>query len=82
MSWLRSAVHKAVEVGGQNPITRTVRGYAGSVVLTAGNAVSGGAKLIQDRIVIILFLPSRKFKLVSNRRRCVWFSGIEERQEL
>uniref|UniRef100_M4CLW6 Uncharacterized protein n=1 Tax=Brassica campestris TaxID=3711 RepID=M4CLW6_BRACM len=50
MSWLRSAVHKAVEVGGQNPITRTVRGYAGSVVLTAGNAVSGGAKLIQDRI--------------------------------
>ena len=69
MSWLRSAVHKAVEVGGQNPITRTVRGYAGSVVLTAGNAVSGGAKLIQDRIVIYnlfkLFLPSRKFKLVS-----------------
>ena len=70
MSWLRSAVHKAVEVGGQNPITRTVRGYAGSVVLTAGNAVSGGAKLIQDRIVIYnlfkLFLPPRKFKLVSN----------------
>ncbi|XP_056846023.1 uncharacterized protein LOC108805834 isoform X1 [Raphanus sativus] len=50
MSWLRSAVHKAVEVGGQNSLTRTVRGYAGSVVLTAGNAVSGGAKLIQDRI--------------------------------
>ncbi|KAJ0258882.1 Centrosomal protein of 135 kDa-like protein [Hirschfeldia incana] len=50
MSWLRSAVHKAVEVGGKNTITRTVRGYAGSVVLTAGNAVSGGAKMIQDRI--------------------------------
>ncbi|KAG2326559.1 hypothetical protein Bca52824_009287 [Brassica carinata] len=50
MSWLRSAVHKAVEVGGKNSLTRTVRGYAGSVVLTAGNAVSGGAKLIQDRI--------------------------------
>ncbi|KAF8101847.1 hypothetical protein N665_0201s0160 [Sinapis alba] len=50
MSWLRSAVHKAVEVGGKNNLTRTVRSYAGSVVLTAGNAVSGGAKLIQDRI--------------------------------
>uniref|UniRef100_A0A1J3ICZ6 Uncharacterized protein n=1 Tax=Noccaea caerulescens TaxID=107243 RepID=A0A1J3ICZ6_NOCCA len=50
MSWLRSAVHKAVEVGGKNNITRTVRNYADSVVLTAGNAVSEGAKLIQDRI--------------------------------
>lgn len=53
MSWLRSAVHKAVEVGGKNNITRTVRNYADSVVLTAGNAVSEGAKLIQDRIVIL-----------------------------
>lgn len=53
MSWLRSAVHKAVEVGGtgKNNLTRTVRNYADSVVLTAGNAVSEGAKLIQDRIV-------------------------------
>ncbi|CAE6034818.1 unnamed protein product [Arabidopsis arenosa] len=50
MSWLRSAVNKAVEVGGKNNITRTVRNYADSVVLTAGNAVSEGAKLIQDRI--------------------------------
>ncbi|CAN8316826.1 unnamed protein product [Cochlearia groenlandica] len=50
MSWLRSAVHKAVEVGGNNNITRTVRNYADSVVVTAGNAVSEGAKLIQDRI--------------------------------
>ncbi|XP_010517004.1 PREDICTED: centromere-associated protein E-like [Camelina sativa] len=50
MSWLRSAVNKAVEVGGKNNITRTVRNVADSVVLTAGNAVSEGAKLIQDRI--------------------------------
>ncbi|XP_023640448.1 polyamine-modulated factor 1-binding protein 1 isoform X2 [Capsella rubella] len=50
MSWLRSAVNKAVEVGGKNNLTRTVRNYADSVVLTAGNAVSEGAKLIQDRI--------------------------------
>ncbi|KAF2568796.1 hypothetical protein F2Q68_00028075 [Brassica cretica] len=52
MSWLRSAVHKAVEVGGtgKNNLTRTVRNYADSVVLTAGNAVSEGAKLIHDRI--------------------------------
>ncbi|XP_010529880.1 PREDICTED: uncharacterized protein LOC104806596 isoform X2 [Tarenaya hassleriana] len=50
MSWLRSAVHKAVEAGGNNNITRTVRNYADSVVLHAGNAVFEGAKLIQDRI--------------------------------
>lgn len=32
-------------------MTRTVRGYADSVVHQAGNAVAGGAKLLQDRIV-------------------------------
>ncbi|KAJ8899703.1 hypothetical protein K2173_019401 [Erythroxylum novogranatense] len=50
MSWLRSAVHRAVEVGGNNNLTRTVRSYADSVVLQAGNAVAGGARIIQDRI--------------------------------
>ncbi|XP_012831741.1 PREDICTED: uncharacterized protein LOC105952703 [Erythranthe guttata] len=50
MSWIRSAVSKAVEVGGNNNITRTVRGYADTVVNQAGQAVVGGARLIQDRI--------------------------------
>lgn len=50
MSWIRTAVNRAVEVGGKTNITRTVRGYADSVVLHAGNAVSEGAKIIQDRI--------------------------------
>uniref|UniRef100_A0A7N0UE34 Uncharacterized protein n=2 Tax=Kalanchoe fedtschenkoi TaxID=63787 RepID=A0A7N0UE34_KALFE len=45
-SWLRSAVSKAVEVGNKNNLTRTVRNYADSV----GHAVSGGAKILQDRI--------------------------------
>ncbi|KAJ7977055.1 coiled-coil domain-containing protein 18-like isoform X2 [Quillaja saponaria] len=51
MSWLRTAVNKAVEAGGNNNLTRTVRNYADSVVVHAGNAVAEGAKIIQDRIV-------------------------------
>ncbi|XP_077232924.1 uncharacterized protein LOC143873395 [Tasmannia lanceolata] len=46
MSWLRSAVNKAVEVGGKNNLTRTVRNYADSV----GHAVAEGAKILQDRM--------------------------------
>ncbi|CAL9123438.1 unnamed protein product [Musa textilis] len=52
MSWLKSAVIKAVEVGGQNNITRTVKSYAGTVVYHAGQAVTGGARIIQDRMGI------------------------------
>ncbi|KAJ0261012.1 hypothetical protein HA466_0042160 [Hirschfeldia incana] len=40
MSWLRTAVSKAVEV----------KNYADSVVQQAGQAVAEGAKLFQDRI--------------------------------
>lgn len=49
MSWLRSAMNKAVEVGNSN-LTRTVRNYADSV----GHAVAEGAKILQDRIVNLL----------------------------
>ncbi|KAG2239584.1 hypothetical protein Bca4012_024272 [Brassica carinata] len=42
MSWLRTAVSKAVEV----------KNYADSVVQQAGQAVAEGAKLFQDRILI------------------------------
>lgn len=41
---------KAVEVGNQKNLTRTVKNYADSVVQQAGQAVAGGAKIIQDRI--------------------------------
>lgn len=51
MSWLRSAVNKAVEVGNKNNLTRTVKNYADSVVQQAGQAVAEGAKILQDRIV-------------------------------
>jgi len=51
MSWLRSAVNKAVEVGNKNNLTRTVKNYADTVVQQAGQAVAEGAKILQDRIV-------------------------------
>ncbi|XP_031485347.1 uncharacterized protein LOC116254244 [Nymphaea colorata] len=59
MSWLRSAVNKAVEVGGKNTLTRTVRNYADTVVHHAGHAVAEGAKILQDRFVARNF---RSFK--------------------
>ncbi|XP_016646809.1 PREDICTED: myosin-3 isoform X3 [Prunus mume] len=46
MSWIRNAVNLAVEAGATNSLTRTVRNYADSVVLHAGNAVAGGARLL------------------------------------
>lgn len=52
MSWIRSAVTKAVEVGGNSNLTRAVRGYAETAVNQAGQAVVGGARLFQDRIVL------------------------------
>lgn len=54
MSWIRSAVSKAVEVGNKNNLTRTVKNYADSVVQQAGQAVAEGAKRFQDRIVNLL----------------------------
>lgn len=43
-------MNKAVEVGGKNNLTRTVKIYADTVVHHAGQAVAGGAKIFQDRM--------------------------------
>ncbi|XP_057779010.1 uncharacterized protein LOC130997635 isoform X2 [Salvia miltiorrhiza] len=48
MSWLRSAVNKAVEVGGQNSVSRVVRSYAGTVVNTALFLDNSGARNFQS----------------------------------
>lgn len=61
MSWVRSAVNRAVEAGGQTNLSRTVRNYADSVVLHASNAVAGGAKIIQDRIVSLTTIHHTPF---------------------
>ncbi|XP_044491849.1 rootletin-like isoform X2 [Mangifera indica] len=50
MSWLKIAVNRAVIAGGNGNIRRNVWSVADAVVQQAGNAVTGGAKLIQDRI--------------------------------
>lgn len=59
MSWIKSALAKAAEAGGKNMnLTKTVRTYAGSVYLQAGQAVAGGAKIVQDRLVTLSTLPA------------------------
>lgn len=51
MSWIRSAVNKAVEVGNNHNLTRNLKNYADTVAQHASQAVAEGAKILQDRIV-------------------------------
>ncbi|CAI0442975.1 unnamed protein product [Linum tenue] len=60
MSWLKSAVSKAVEVGNKNNLTRAVKNYADTVVHQAGQAVAGGAKILQDRIATRNFKSAKQ----------------------
>lgn len=57
MSWLWLAVNKAVEVGGQNSVSRAVRSYADTVVNTA----VGGSKLFLDAAVLFSNLSTSMF---------------------
>ncbi|CAI0411521.1 unnamed protein product [Linum tenue] len=60
MSWLKSAVSKAVEVGNNSNLTRAVKNYADTVVQQAGQAVADGAKILQDRIATLNFRSAKQ----------------------
>ncbi|XP_019185143.1 PREDICTED: uncharacterized protein LOC109180091 isoform X1 [Ipomoea nil] len=77
MSWLRSAVNKAVEVGGKRKITRNLR----SAVQTAGYAVVDGAKVVHDRSGPGNF-KSFKHALKRLEEQSVSCRGIERLQQL
>ncbi|KAJ4808847.1 centrosomal protein of 135 kDa-like protein [Rhynchospora pubera] len=75
-SWIRNAVSKAVEAGGK------VKTYADTVATQAGNAVSGGAKLLfQDHLGMRNY---RSFKQTVKRLEEVAVScrGVERAQLL
>ena len=72
MSWLRSAVNKAVEVGNKNNLNR-IKNYADTVVQHAGQAVAEGAKILQDRIT------ARNYRSVSQAIKRLEEAAISHR---
>ncbi|KAL3825960.1 hypothetical protein ACJIZ3_021989 [Penstemon smallii] len=79
MSWIRSAVNKAVEAGGNNNLTRTVRSYADSVV---NQGIVGGSKLFQDRNNGVRNFQSYKLAVKRLEEVSVSCSGTERVQLL
>ncbi|XP_043815599.1 uncharacterized protein LOC110623263 isoform X2 [Manihot esculenta] len=81
MSWLRLAVFRAVEAGGNTKLTRTVRSYADTGVHDAGNALVEGSKIIQPGVGTGIL---KNFRLTVKRLEEVSVScrGIERVQLL
>ncbi|XP_075491495.1 uncharacterized protein LOC142529758 isoform X1 [Primulina tabacum] len=81
MSWIRSAMSRAVEAGGSVQLSSAVRSYKDTVVHKAGQAVAGGAKIFQDRIGVRNF---QSYKLAVKRLEevSVTCRGIERVQLL
>ncbi|MED6175969.1 hypothetical protein PIB30_083353, partial [Stylosanthes scabra] len=81
MAWVRSAVNKAVEAGGQSYIRRSLRNYADSMKLHATTTVGCGTRTLPDRMVA---QNMRSFKNTVKRLEEVSVScrGIERVQLL
>ncbi|KAF2318632.1 hypothetical protein GH714_009464 [Hevea brasiliensis] len=64
MSWLRSAVNKAVEVGNKNNLTRAVKNYADSVVQQAAKPSLKEPKSCKIEFNFLVQLGNRNYKSV------------------
>lgn len=70
MSWLKSAVTRAVEAGGNAvfEVTKAVEAGGNAVVQQAGNAVFESAKIFHDRIVCtfyhLLFINHKFYQFI------------------
>jgi hypothetical protein len=59
MSWLRSALNRAAEVGNKTGLGRNLQKVAGSVYQQAGVAMDRGARFMTHNLVSLYLLRSK-----------------------